>query len=687
MKKGSVRSAGTVLKVCLFLFGFVFIFGSAIVFKVFDVPIEWLPPICIQLFGYVSIVRIYWIFVVVFSIIAILLPLKVYGIAQELRRILIKLTNIKEEAGQDRQKLCDSYEKYLSKNKTVCSIWKDYKATFIDSTKKEYSHFRNRTRSNADLYFNAEEIVSYIGTKLPTVDLLKIVSGTFVGIGILGTFIGFSQSLSGGIDIQDQNQLNVIVDGLKIAFNTSIFGLLSSITYNFLIANPFVQLLNERAKFLSDALDDVFYISDEECMRTLGEIVFETKESLASSISNMSNKVAETIMEGRQAFTAELNKTTDTLKEVSLELGKTPDSIKVMNKELNSSIEIAKENNQIMMDSAIDSIKKNIETLFNNFSTRFDSASLTMANSMESLNELPEQFSKLLFSSSEQFKTNLEDVMTHEKNAFSLLIEDSKAKIRDSLDESANNNIANTKAMLEATKTEFDGVAESMKKSFSDCTNKATDEFRSIIIETKTQLIDYQDGIARAIANSIEQINSIYNKLSLLASDYSKMEESLGSVSNSMKEAEKDFSNSIKAVFEEVPNKVYSLVENLAKATISVNSVMDSIVGMKELPDKVNNILKDFIKTTNQLDISYNTTMDKIENLYNMVKFKEGENGKELEKYAEKLELVTRSMESREGEYINLGVLINENFSTLFSKISKLASVVDEKGMMNNENT
>ena len=103
--------------------------------------------------------------------------------------------------------------------------------------------------------------------------MLKIVSGTFVGLGILGTFMGFSQALSGGIDIQNQTQLNVIVNGLKVAFNTSIFGLFSSIIYNFLIANPLLQLLNDRCKFISDELDTIYYISDEECIRTLGHIV------------------------------------------------------------------------------------------------------------------------------------------------------------------------------------------------------------------------------------------------------------------------------------------------------------------------------------------------------------------------------------------------------------------------------
>ena len=592
---------------------------------------------------------------------------------------LVRSRNTDSKGILNREKIFQEYEFELQKNKIVSTIWNDYKATFIDSAKTEYLSFNNRTRANADLYFNAEEIVSYVGTKLPTVDLLKIVSGTFVGLGILGTFMGFSQALSGGIDIQNQTQLNVIVNGLKVAFNTSIFGLFSSIIYNFLIANPLLQLLNDRCKFISDELDTIYYISDEECIRTLGHIVYETKESITSSTSDMAKKVADAILEGREAFTAELYKTTDTLKEVSSELGKTPESIKTMNEELSSSIENAKEKNQEMINSAIESIKENIETLFTNFSSRFDTASQTMATSMESIKNLPEHFNTLLSDSSEQFKTNLSSVMEETKNNLTSLIDDYNENIKKTLETSSSENITNTKTMLEATKESFSLVAENMKESFEKCTNNATDEFKSAISETRKQLNECQDSFTEAVANSVDQMNSISEKLSSLANDYSIVEESLGNVSSSIKEAESDLSSSVKIVFEEAPGKMRSLVNDLSEAAISVNTVMDSVINMKELPSKVEMILQNFTQTTNQLDTAYNETMDKILELHNKINNRDDKNESYLVGYAEKLDSVTRSMENREGDYINLGKVINENFDELFSKISELSSIAAEK--------
>lgn len=676
MKKENIRSTGTCLKFSLLCVGFCLIFVLACVFNIFGFSFDAIKGI--------NPVKIYEIFVIVFCFLAAWIPLKIFKIASSLRQIykklsLIRSRNTDSKGNLNREKIFHEYESELKKNKTVSTIWNDYKATFIDSTKTEYLSFNNRTRANADLYFNVEEIVSYVGTKLPTVDLLKIVSGTFVGLGILGTFMGFSQALSGGIDIQNQAQLNVIVNGLKVAFNTSIFGLFSSITYDFLIANPLLQLLNDRCKFLSDELDTIYYISDEECIRTLGHIVYETKESITSSTSDMAKKVADAILEGREAFTAELYKTTDTLKEVSSELGKTPESIKTMNEELSSSIENAKEKNQEMINSAIESIKENIETLFTNFSSRFDTASQTMATSMESVKNLPEYFNTLLSDSSEQFKTNLSSVMEETKNNLTSLIDDYNENIKKTLETSSSENITNTKTMLEATKESFSLVAENMKESFEKCTNNATDEFKSVISETRKQLNECQDSFTEAVANSVDQMNSISEKLSSLANDYSIVEESLGNVSSSIKEAEADLSSSVKIVFEEAPGKMRSLVNDLSEAAISVNTVMDSVINMKELPSKVEMILQNFTQTTNQLDTVYNETMDKILELHNKINNRDDKNGSYLVGYAEKLDSVTRSMENREGDYINLGKVINENFDELFSKISELSSIAAEK--------
>ncbi|UTC64528.1 MotA/TolQ/ExbB proton channel family protein [Treponema sp. OMZ 788] len=709
------KFSGSVIKVTIMLIGFILIGFIGLIFNIFQVE-----NINVNQFDRNDI---YPIFVLFFIFIAIILPLQLLGISMVLKKIINKMQDIKKTSYDDYGNIIAGYEKIFTSKKYLAHIWIAYFKTFIHSTTTEYIHFKDKTRANADLYFNAEEIVSYAGTKLPSISLLKIVSGAFVGLGILGTFMGFSQSLSGGIDIQNQDQLDVIVAGLKVALNTSIFGLFSSIVYNFLIANPILQLLNDRCKFLSDELDDSFYISDEECMRALGHVVFETKESIVISNSDMTEKVSAVILQGRENFTNELNKTANILMSISNELEKTPETIQIVNKELRESIETAKKNNQEMIDYAVNSIEDKITSLFKNFADRFDTASGTILSSMDSVKDLPIQlqnlltdssehfkkhlsevmletekhfnsaseimyysmnsvkdlpiqFQNLLTDSSEHFKANISEVMQETKKIFNLLMEDVNKDIKETLSDIAKENIQNNKEMLYETKESFAGISETMKSSFESFIDSSTESIESVIEDTKNQLLDCFRGFTVSVDDTVKNIDCISEKLSALTTDYSGIGEVLMSASNSIKEADKDLSASVRKVFEDIPIKMEAIVENLSQAAIYVNKVSESMNGMEELPEKIRNILKEFTKTTNQLQTTYNTTMDKIENLYcESSKIREGN----IDGLVSKLDTVTKSMERRKEEYINLGKLLNDNFAKLSSKITNILALVTSK--------
>lgn len=64
---------------------------------------------------------------------------------------------------------------------------------------------------------------------------LNQISGMLTGLGILGTFIGLSLGLQ-GFDMSDASDItyNIIslMDGIKVAFHTSIYGMVFSLTFN-----------------------------------------------------------------------------------------------------------------------------------------------------------------------------------------------------------------------------------------------------------------------------------------------------------------------------------------------------------------------------------------------------------------------------------------------------------------------
>ena len=224
--------------------------------------------------------------------------------------------------------------------KKYAELWGPYGKTFIENHPDE--RLNGKTRANADLYFSSEDLISISFYNIPVLDYFKNISGTFVGLGILGTFMGFSQFLGNIIDGGLNFESVEIFNGLKIAFNTSIIGLLASIIYNLLIYHPLTALVKESNRLLCDSLDEEYYVSDEKCMRSLSDIVSITETSIDKNITNMCAEIKSVISAERDEFTKQVLGTAELLKHIDSSLGNIPENVKLMSAELNTSIELAK---------------------------------------------------------------------------------------------------------------------------------------------------------------------------------------------------------------------------------------------------------------------------------------------------------------------------------------------------------
>jgi BMFP domain-containing protein YqiC len=90
----------------------------------------------------------------------------------------------------------------------------------------------NRTFEDANDYFNYDIVINALG--IP-VKFYSSLPGIFIAIGVLGTFTGLALGLS-GINLVSEskvaiNQLEILLDGVRSAFLTSIVGMLCSIIF------------------------------------------------------------------------------------------------------------------------------------------------------------------------------------------------------------------------------------------------------------------------------------------------------------------------------------------------------------------------------------------------------------------------------------------------------------------------
>ena len=134
-----------------------------------------------------------------------------------------------------------------------------------------------------------------------------------MGMGILGTFLGFS---TGFQDIKFssadsvsmlQSIESLVQSGLSTAFNTSIVGVFASIVYSFLIYNPLLKEITSYFENLSDNLDKEFYLSETEALMQYTMLTDENEQNITF------NQSLRFIVENMNKQTDALNNFNDNL--------------------------------------------------------------------------------------------------------------------------------------------------------------------------------------------------------------------------------------------------------------------------------------------------------------------------------------------------------------------------------------
>ena len=83
---------------------------------------------------------------------------------------------------------------------------------------------------------------------------LSLVPGAMTGLGILGTFIGLSiglQAFNTGSAEEITNSIGPLMDGIKVAFHTSIYGMIFSLTFNLIFKTVLEQAYHKLDEFVS----------------------------------------------------------------------------------------------------------------------------------------------------------------------------------------------------------------------------------------------------------------------------------------------------------------------------------------------------------------------------------------------------------------------------------------------------
>lgn len=273
--------------------------------------------------------------IVMFIIVGIIFLSADFGSFMPMNAIIKDLAKATEKIRRDAMNT-HSYlwEPYKSNNvelfetKHMQEVFRDFLFELNRENDPEYIYYK----PNLDEYVNEDMIDSVMHR-----NELNQVAGMLTGLGILGTFIGLSlglQNFNTGTTAQMTESIEPLMNGIKVAFHTSIYGMVFSLTFNTIYkrklyeaqeaVNSFINAfkkyvlpdtandgMNEIVKVLQDQLDATNNLS-ENVSAELAEILTPQLEEMRDTIVDFervaTQEQSEAIGRVVDVFVNEMNK-------------------------------------------------------------------------------------------------------------------------------------------------------------------------------------------------------------------------------------------------------------------------------------------------------------------------------------------------------------------------------------------
>ncbi|MCR5747389.1 MAG: MotA/TolQ/ExbB proton channel family protein [Lachnospiraceae bacterium] len=373
---------------------------------------------------------------------------------------------------------------------------------------QDYQYELDRLVLNDTTYYKCD-IEDYIGYDLVDSvihrDRLNQVAGVMTGMGILGTFIGLSlglQSFNTGTTAEITDSIEPLMDGIKVAFHTSIYGMVFSIMFNFVYKrilddaetavreflaaykkyvlpdnetegiNRLIELQRQQTEAVTD-LSDTIKTEFSRTVRDMLEPHFDRLDYTIESFAKMATKnQMDQLTVVVNAFIAEMNRSVG-------------DSFNKLSETVNSTLEIQRAN------------EKQMHEIYDRSVSTADNVSVIAtqtATVAESLKAYVDEVQRLERSTSQSLDVLMKQSERHQK-----LAEAVPAEVNETF------NIINEN--LQVVEKHFKNTIENI--------NKTLDQVPTVVDYSYRNLENSQDMLMKSIdelKDVMQRIESLYNK-------------------------------------------------------------------------------------------------------------------------------------------------------------------------------
>lgn len=321
---------------------------------------------------------------------------KVIRTSFKLSWLFNKLKPLKrEDVANERDKL---YQQAKQKDKGIGFLWMEFDETLVEIQSGDKIELRNTL--DAGHFFNSYTLARSVTENR----LIAAVPGFLTALGVIGTFMGLQLGLAdlklgAGVDVNEmQEGVAGVVNGAKIAFLTSVWGVALSVIFNF-IEKLCEQLIRRNIRVIEDRVDWLFpRIRPEEQLQKISENSSESREVLQGLAEQIGEKMQEAMLTATQGIQSSLE---NSLSEI-------------MAPAINKLVDETSEGNQKALEGLLESFMDGFGQAGNQQRQALDDVSSKVSHSVDAMqttmNSFVEQLQKVQADSGEREKALIADI-------------------------------------------------------------------------------------------------------------------------------------------------------------------------------------------------------------------------------------------------------------------------------------
>jgi methyl-accepting chemotaxis protein len=488
--------------------------------------------------------------------------------------------------------------------------------------KKLWERYYNRVsekkedeRINVEPFFGFDVMYYHMAHR----PLMDVGAGISVSIGVLGTFIGLSMGLS-DLQIGDTEALRTgiggLLNGMKVAFYTSVFGVLLSlfwIAFDRIISGK----LESHLDWHSEKMDYLLSTDDEELfLNRLEKITRSQSDHLKTLLTDALEKAMQPIV---MTIRESNGNVSNAFTQLNDQFSKLQSGVETQSKLLENQLELTKTNSNDISDRLVEQITGGTQESIAEFSSLIKDSQLLQTQMVQTINQVVDNFAtsqsnqtttlertERLFETFEQMTTEMNQMRSSYAEASSFM-----------------GDLSSTfQNIQQLTKDQLPVQQEVMRsnQSLAEKYDGLTDRF-----------IEFNSNIERKYEDLLEEVLTVSKGLtSTFQQMTNKFSDSLNIQSSMLKESDILLQN-VKAVVEhitpiapelkDVVGNIYHLKDQLSKMQQLQNELLPELVQMKQ---QTNEVVEEALQTTksymsdmkDQLEVmksNWHTTRDQFE--------------------------------------------------------------------------